>query len=127
MSQSQFHLLFQDFHCLVIVGTTLGVAQDDILGTGRSYHSGRNFTSIGTRFLVGTVFCTYTDLGGVNQRSNRCQVDKRRADDYITVRLFVSQHFVQFFCKSNALLEGLVHFPVSCNNVFSHFVFTLKG
>jgi len=34
-------------------------------------------------------------------------VNKRSTDDYITVRLFVSQCFVQFFCQS-AILEEKV-------------------
>ena len=127
VGQGQFHLLGQDFHRLVVVSTTLGVTQDDVLRTRRSYHGSRNLARVGAGFLVGTVLSTYANLGGVNQRSNRCQVDERRADDDVAIRLFVSQHFVQFFCQSNALLEGLVHFPVSCNNVLSHTCFYLKG
>ena len=38
----------------------------------------------------------------------------------------MAQRQEQFFCKSNTLLKGFVHFPVSCNNVFSHFVLIIK-
>ena len=128
VSQSQFNFFFQDGNCFAIVSTTFWVTQDYIFSTCRSNHSSWNFTSVSTWFFISTVFSTYTNLSGVYQRSNRCQMDKRSTDDYITVRLFVSQYFIQFFCKSNTLLKGFVHFPVSCNNVFSHFVFyLLKG
>ena len=126
VGKSQFYLFFQNGNSLTVVSATLGVTQDDILGTCRSHHSGGNLTGISTRHLVGAVLGTHTNLGSIYQGSNRCQVDERRTDDYIAVGLFVCQCFIQFFCKSNTLLEGLVHFPVSCNNVLSHFVFIIK-
>ena len=119
--------LFQDFGSFVIVGTTLGVAEDYVLCTRRSDHLGRNFARECAFGLVGTVLGTYTDTFGVDSIYNRYQVSERSGDDYIAFGGYTGQSGIDFFSQSHALLYGRVHFPVSCNNVFSHFVFTLKG
>ena len=112
----------QDFYCFVIVSTTFRVTQDYILSTCRCNHFCRNFTSISTRYFVSAVFSTYTNDRAVYQRSYRSQVNERSTDDYIAVWFVCCQCFVQFFCQCNTFLQVLVHFPVTCYNVFSHFV-----
>ncbi len=104
----------------MIVLTTLGVAEDDVLCAGALHHGSAHLTRVSTLLLVGAVLGTEGDDVLVEHLSYACQMDKRRADDDTTVRLVSLACLVDFLCQGNALLQVLVHFPVTCYDFLSH-------
>ena len=117
---SQDYLLFQDLRCLLVIFTTFGVSEDDILCTCRLHHFSAYLTSEGAFLLVGTVLSSQTDNVLIEELSDACQVDKRCTDDNATVGLVSFQCLIEFFCKSNAVLKIHVHLPVAGYNFLSH-------
>ena len=120
ISQSQENFFFEYLGCFMVISTTLGVAQNHIFRTGRGNHSGRNLSGIGTRSLVGTVFRSNTDFFRIDSLSHRRKMYERRTDNHIAIYFFTSQSGFNTFCQCQTFLQGLIHFPVPCHNVFSH-------
>ena len=128
VGQSQIHLLLEDGGCLVVVLTTLAVAQDDVLGAGALDHGGAHLTGVGSALLVGAVLGADGDAAVLQQIGHSGQVDEGRADDDVAVGLLSSENLLEFLGEGYTLLQVLVHFPVACYNVLSHnafFVFNM--
>ena len=99
------------------------MTKDNILCTCALDHLGRHFAGVGSFFLVGTIFCAKADDILIEQLCHTGQMDERSADDHIAVGLLAGQSLIQFFGECHTFLQVHVHFPVSCYNFLSHFLF----
>src|SRR5690554_240888 len=52
-------------------------------------------------------------------------MSKRSTYYHITTNCFILKSFIQCFCKLNTFLQVLIHFPVTCYNILSHFIYNL--
>src|SRR5690606_7407713 len=59
----------------------------------------------------------------INGFYNFSNMNKWSAQNNLALCSCGSHAAVYFFCKSNTLLKGEIHLPVSCNNVLSHFFY----
>ena len=121
VSESEVNLLLENLWSLVIVLTTLWVTEDNVLCTCWLNHLSRNLTCVSARSLVCAVLSRELDAAALDNVSNACEVDEWSTDDNLTVR--VLYYFSEFLSESNALLQVLVHFPVTCYDFLSHFLF----
>ncbi|OPZ95784.1 MAG: hypothetical protein BWY72_01962 [Bacteroidetes bacterium ADurb.Bin416] len=119
-AQGQFNLGLQNGIGFTIISTTFGMAEDDVLSTRRFDHAGGHFAGIGSRHMIGTVLGSDTQFGRIYSRSYGSQVNKGSANNDVAVGLGGSQQIIQFSGQCEAFLQGLVHFPVTCYDVFSH-------
>ena len=111
-----------DFVGLVVVSTALAMTHDAVVQLHRLQHGGRHLAGVGTALLVADILGTYGKVGVVAIVGCHFQKGERRTDD--NLRVTVEGGFFEFVHdvgdKLVGLVKGLVHFPVSCNNVFSH-------
>ena len=116
----QQHLFPQDFGRFLVIFATLGVAQNHVLRTRRFHHFGTHLARECAFFLVGAVLGTQSDDVLVEEVGNLCQMDERRANHHVALRLVGLQHVVEFLRQGDAFGQIHVHFPVTCYNLFSH-------
>ena len=111
---------------LAIVLAALRVTEDNVTGTGAGYHGCADFAGIGTALVVGAVFGAEAEFALFGDDVvDRYQVGEGYADYDIALGLNALECLVDFFGEFHALRNGGVHFPVSCNNVLSHFGYTV--
>ena len=120
LSQSQLHFLTQDSIVLVVVRTTLRVAEDAVFSTRRFHHLSAYLARVGALLVVSAVLGSHLDGAVFEQFSHRCQVDIRCADHHSTFRVFY--RIFEFCSQRYAFLQVLVHFPVTCYHFCSHVV-----
>ncbi len=70
--------------------------------------------------MFGTVFCTEPECLMVYDTVDRNEVRRRNTDHDIAVMLVSFKCIVDVCGKLHSFFEDSVHFPVACDNVFSH-------
>ena len=94
------------------------MADNDVFHAVFFEHGGGNFTRIGAFFRKVYVFRAELDIRSFKSFAYSGNVDRGDAYDDVAVRLFDERR--DCLHESDALGRGIVHFPVACNDRFSH-------
>ena len=122
-SKSQTYLIREDSTIFVVVSTTLRVAEDDVACTRRSDLCSRDFTRVSTFSLVSAVLSSDSYGAAFSFLSDRCEVDEGGTDDDVTVEGLASEGSLEFADEGDPFAEGLVHLPVTGDDILSHCYF----
>jgi len=71
--------------------------------------------------VISAVFGAETESVFVDFLADGGKMSERNTDDDITFDVSSLDSCVYFFGKFDTLLKSSVHFPVACDNVFSHY------
>ena len=122
------HLAGYDLVGLVIVGTAFAVSHNAVLHLERFEHGRRHLSGICSALLVAHVLGSHCKVGSVAIVARHFQIGEggTHDDEGVGIGGIVFQTCHDVVDKLVGFLECFVHFPVSCNNVFSHSELCLK-
>ena len=117
---------------LLVVLTTLGVADDNVAAAELGEHGARNLTGVGTVVVGGDVLGTVGDrqLVAVDEHLHRADVGERRDDDGLGLGLVVAglgESLTQVLDEGHRVQVVHVHLPVASENRgASHQLFSFR-